>query len=72
MYVKCGKIMEVCSVFDRMIERNVVCWSAMVSGYAREEYASEVNGIFKEMRSSGVVPVEAYPSISRKIELSPV
>ncbi|KAF6170107.1 hypothetical protein GIB67_025796 [Kingdonia uniflora] len=56
MYVKSSKIMEARNVFDRMTERNVVCWSSMVSGYAREGCVIEANEIFEGMRSSGVEP----------------
>ncbi|KAJ0031232.1 hypothetical protein Pint_14023 [Pistacia integerrima] len=35
MYAKCGKISFARQLFDEMSERNLVSWSAMISGYAQ-------------------------------------
>ncbi|XP_068646727.1 pentatricopeptide repeat-containing protein At1g20230 [Aristolochia californica] len=56
MYVKCGEMSEARKMFDRMGQRNVVSWSAMVSGYAREGYIGEAMELFEKMRDSGVEP----------------
>lgn len=33
MYAKCGRVGNAHQVFDEMLERNVVTWSALISGY---------------------------------------
>nr|CAB3483664.1 unnamed protein product [Digitaria exilis] len=35
MYAKCGLIEDARKVFDGMHERNVVCWTSMISGYTQ-------------------------------------
>ncbi|KAF5182986.1 Pentatricopeptide repeat-containing protein [Thalictrum thalictroides] len=56
MYVKCGEMKDAHRVFDRMLDRSVVCWSALVAGYARQGYVDKANELFDEMRSFGVEP----------------
>ncbi|KAK9120833.1 hypothetical protein Syun_018450 [Stephania yunnanensis] len=56
MYVKFGRMWEARKVFDDMEQRNVVSWSAMISGYARLGYVEEAKELFDGMRSSGVEP----------------
>ncbi|KAG9442879.1 hypothetical protein H6P81_018733 [Aristolochia fimbriata] len=56
MYVRCGEMVKARKVFDRMDQRNVVGWSAMVAGYAREGYITEAMELFRMMRDSGVEP----------------
>ena len=35
MYAKCGRIMDANKVLDRMLEKSVVSWNAMLAGYAQ-------------------------------------
>ncbi|MCL7051867.1 hypothetical protein MKW94_001202 [Papaver nudicaule] len=56
MYVKCGEVKDARMLFDRMGHRNVVCWSILVAGYARQGYVDEAKVLFNEMRDSGVEP----------------
>ncbi|KAL4186565.1 hypothetical protein AMTRI_Chr09g14720 [Amborella trichopoda] len=55
-YVKCNQIDDARLVFDRMREKNVVSWSAIVSGYARGGDVDEAKRLFKEMQAHGVKP----------------
>ncbi|KAK4785077.1 hypothetical protein SAY86_001766 [Trapa natans] len=32
MYAKCGRIYDACQLFDEMLQRNLVSWSALISG----------------------------------------
>nr|XP_048323448.1 pentatricopeptide repeat-containing protein At5g27110-like isoform X1 [Ziziphus jujuba var. spinosa]XP_048323449.1 pentatricopeptide repeat-containing protein At5g27110-like isoform X1 [Ziziphus jujuba var. spinosa] len=35
MYAKCGNVKSACRMFDQMFEKNIVSWSAMISGYVQ-------------------------------------
>lgn len=49
MHAKCGLIDEARRVFDKMTDRNVYTYSAMIAGLAAYGRASEVISLFKEM-----------------------
>lgn len=49
MYAKCGKLECAQKVLDGMPERNVVSWTAMISGYAQQGRADECFGVFSGM-----------------------
>lgn len=54
MYTKVGKIGEGCRVFEEMPVRNVVSWTAIITGLVRASYSKEGLLYFKEMWRSGV------------------
>jgi pentatricopeptide repeat protein len=56
MYVKCGNLENARQMFDRMPERNVVSWNAIIVGYSRKGYHREALTFFKEMQVQGVKP----------------
>eukprot|EP01018_Ginkgo_biloba_P030656 Gb_29990 [translate_table: standard] len=56
MYSKCGNIVLARQLFDKMSERNVVSWSAMITGYAQNGYASDALRLFHQMQLTGVKP----------------
>lgn len=56
MYSKGGDLVSAQKVFDEMSERNVVTWSAMMSGYGLYGRCKEVFELFERMVSDGVVP----------------
>lgn len=53
MYAKCSKVEESRRVFDQIPERNVITWTAMVTGYAHNELPLEALILFIEMRRYG-------------------
>ncbi|KAJ4962857.1 hypothetical protein NE237_022796 [Protea cynaroides] len=53
-YVRFGKLVEARKVFDRMLEKNVVSWTAMLSGYLRNGLDDEVLFLFDELIKNGV------------------
>ncbi|KAK4359848.1 hypothetical protein RND71_022077 [Anisodus tanguticus] len=53
MYANCGRIQLARVIFDRMPVRNLVCWNAMISGYAMHGKANEAIEIFNLMQRSG-------------------
>ncbi|MED6144494.1 hypothetical protein PIB30_016162 [Stylosanthes scabra] len=51
MYAKCGHLDQSSIVFDRMSQRDLVSWNAIVGGYAQNGYVSKALLLFNEMRS---------------------
>ncbi|KAJ6395760.1 hypothetical protein OIU77_020923 [Salix suchowensis] len=39
MYVKCRQINDAYNMFDRMPERDLICWNTIISRYAQNEFA---------------------------------
>ncbi|EEF32762.1 pentatricopeptide repeat-containing protein, putative [Ricinus communis] len=58
LYGKCEEIRLAKQVFDEITERNLVCWSAMISGYARVGMVNEALSMFREMQEVGIEPDE--------------
>ncbi|XXG70606.1 hypothetical protein AAC387_Pa07g0047 [Persea americana] len=56
MYSRCGCVDEAFRVFDGVPEKNVVTWSAMISGFAMNGNGREALDAFGEMRRMGVPP----------------
>lgn len=52
-YSKFGRIVSARNVFDRMPEKNVVSWTAMISGYARSGCYENALVMFLNMRQAG-------------------
>ncbi|KAJ0985997.1 hypothetical protein J5N97_004353 [Dioscorea zingiberensis] len=58
-YAKCGNLIVARKVFDRMLERNVVAWNAMISGYEQNGVGEEAIEVFYKMRAAKVEPDSA-------------
>lgn len=56
MYVKCNSIDDARKLFDRRVERNVISWTSMITGYAQNGKAEEALKIYGEMQRAGVKP----------------
>ena len=56
MYFKCGAIGKAQEVFEQFPTRNVVCWSAMINGYAQHGLGNEALKCFKHMQDARIVP----------------
>eukprot|EP01018_Ginkgo_biloba_P009699 Gb_23924 [translate_table: standard] len=54
MYAKCGCVMDARQVFDKMSERNLVSWTAMISGYSQHGYGKEALYLFLQMQYDGM------------------
>ncbi|KAK9088677.1 hypothetical protein Scep_027759 [Stephania cephalantha] len=54
LYVKCGRPDVAQKVFDRVPERNVVCWTSIIAGYVRAGLFKESISLFREMQMDGV------------------
>lgn len=55
-YFKCGCFSQGRKVFDEMIERNVVTWTAVISGLAQNEFYEDSLRLFTRMRCGSVNP----------------
>ncbi|ONK63835.1 uncharacterized protein A4U43_C07F19430 [Asparagus officinalis] len=58
MYSRCGSVDKAYSVFCNTQDKNVVTWSAMISGLAMNGYGKDAIEAFLEMRRVGVAPDE--------------
>eukprot|EP01018_Ginkgo_biloba_P007739 Gb_39699 [translate_table: standard] len=56
MYAKCGSIEKARDVFDKMLQRNDISWTAMIAGYAMHGCGKEALELFQEMQASGMNP----------------
>ncbi|KAH6771183.1 Pentatricopeptide repeat superfamily protein [Perilla frutescens var. hirtella] len=50
MYAKCGEVDTARKVFERIWDRNVVCWTSMIVGYVQNNCAKEGLLLFNRMR----------------------
>ncbi|PHU22532.1 putative pentatricopeptide repeat-containing protein, mitochondrial, partial [Capsicum chinense] len=51
-YIKCVLLDDARWVFDEMPQRNVVFWTALISGYSQEGHVSQVIHLFLQMLTS--------------------
>ncbi|PIN15137.1 hypothetical protein CDL12_12217 [Handroanthus impetiginosus] len=58
MYSRCGCVEEAYDVFKKMLERDVITWTAMISGLASNGYGLDAIEAFKEMQREGIWPGE--------------
>ncbi|KAF8403323.1 hypothetical protein HHK36_011425 [Tetracentron sinense] len=56
MYAKCGSIDSARDIFDRMKEKNVVSWSAMIAAYGYHGHGRKALDLFPMMLRSGILP----------------
>eukprot|EP01018_Ginkgo_biloba_P001839 Gb_27521 [translate_table: standard] len=56
MYAKCGSLENAHDVFDKLHQRNVVSWNAIIAGYAMHGCAKEALKLFEQMQQSGINP----------------
>lgn len=56
MYGVCQHLMDSRKVFDKICERNVFLWNAMISGYAKNNLCEQAMRLYCEMRRSGILP----------------
>lgn len=56
MYAKCRQINDAYNMFDRMPERDLVCWNTMISGYAQNGFAKVALMLVLRMSEEGHRP----------------
>ncbi|KAI5082644.1 hypothetical protein GOP47_0002387 [Adiantum capillus-veneris] len=58
MYVRCGLLTDAQAVFDALLNRDLISWNALLSGYAQNGlHELALNG-FEKMRADGISPNE--------------
>uniref|UniRef100_A0A0A9A724 Pentatricopeptide repeat-containing protein n=1 Tax=Arundo donax TaxID=35708 RepID=A0A0A9A724_ARUDO len=56
MYAKCGSVSCAYKVFQSMQQRQVISWTAMIMGFARNGRAREALEVFDDMLLKGIAP----------------
>lgn len=60
MYLKFGKLDYAFTLFDRSLKKDIVLWTAMISGLAQNDRANEALLVFHQMiRSTRLIPLNA-------------
>ncbi|XP_020577243.1 pentatricopeptide repeat-containing protein At4g21065-like [Phalaenopsis equestris] len=55
MYAKCGWVRLARVLFEQLLEKRVVSWNAMISGYAMHGHADEALTLFEKMRKEAIL-----------------
>ncbi|XP_068664677.1 pentatricopeptide repeat-containing protein DOT4, chloroplastic [Aristolochia californica] len=50
MYAKCGSMVDAESVFNMMVERDIVSWNTMIGGYSKNSLPNEALSLFSQMQ----------------------
>ncbi|OWM70835.1 putative pentatricopeptide repeat-containing protein At5g52630 [Punica granatum] len=58
MYSKCGSIEDASKIFLKMERRDLISWTAMITGYGEHGMVLESFQLFERMKESGVDPNE--------------
>ncbi|KAL3532391.1 hypothetical protein ACH5RR_005912 [Cinchona calisaya] len=73
MYSKCGCLTTAGQIFDTMPNRNVICWTSMVSGYVSSGQLDEARELFQRSPVRDLVPwtamINGYVQFNRVDEL---
>lgn len=56
MYKKCGSVQKAHELFDKMPQRYVISWNAMVVGYAQNGFCKDSLKLFELMKHSRTYP----------------
>ncbi|XP_057831040.2 pentatricopeptide repeat-containing protein At4g13650-like [Cryptomeria japonica] len=56
VYAKCGNIHGVREEFDKMLEKDVISWNALVLGYAQNGFCNDALKLFEQMQHFGTHP----------------
>eukprot|EP01018_Ginkgo_biloba_P003996 Gb_27880 [translate_table: standard] len=62
MYAKCRSIEAAQRVFDKIPQRNVVSWNAMIAAYVQNENSEKALELFRQMQFAGTLPDSATMS----------
>ncbi|KAI5067782.1 hypothetical protein GOP47_0018310 [Adiantum capillus-veneris] len=66
MYINCSLLAEAEDLFNDLLDRDVVSWSALIKGYIEHDLAEKALGCFTQMQLEGLSPDEiAFVSVLR-------
>ncbi|XP_010242822.1 PREDICTED: putative pentatricopeptide repeat-containing protein At3g15130 [Nelumbo nucifera] len=54
LYIKCRWLPEARKLFDRIEDKNVISWTAIIAGYAQEGKLQETIDLFRQFRKTGI------------------
>eukprot|EP00253_Pinus_taeda_P004746 PITA_04746 len=54
IYAKCGKLVDAWRALERMAERDVISWTAMISTYSQHGHDEKALELFYQMQNTGV------------------
>ncbi|XP_022989321.1 pentatricopeptide repeat-containing protein At4g04370 isoform X2 [Cucurbita maxima] len=52
MYAKCNRLEQSCAIFNKIVEKNLVSWNAIIAGHAKNGYLNKAIFFFTEMRAT--------------------
>ncbi|XP_044493344.1 pentatricopeptide repeat-containing protein At4g33990-like [Mangifera indica] len=55
MYAKCGQTDDACEVFDKMLMRDLVSWTSMITAYEQGEKPKKALVLFQKMQQEGIL-----------------
>eukprot|EP00250_Pteridium_aquilinum_P000096 c10113_g2_i1 orf=303-1217(+) len=56
MYAKCGALVKAQAVFDTVVVRDVVMWTALIGGYANHGHGEKALNLTDQMQREGIFP----------------
>lgn len=56
MYAKCGCLLLAKNAFDEVPQRDIICWNAMISGFAMNGNGAAALKLFYDMEKEGIAP----------------
>eukprot|EP00250_Pteridium_aquilinum_P001987 c12200_g1_i1 orf=41-2116(+) len=56
MYGKCGCLLDACTTFLNMQERNLVSWNALMGSYSHNKKSGDAFQLFEQMLQEGTLP----------------
>ncbi|XP_057821304.2 pentatricopeptide repeat-containing protein At3g12770-like isoform X2 [Cryptomeria japonica] len=56
MYAKCGNMDKGHTLFDKIPQRDVISWTAMIAGYVQNGFVEKALKTIKQMQLAGVMP----------------
>ncbi|PHT40971.1 hypothetical protein CQW23_19825 [Capsicum baccatum] len=63
-YIRASRLADACTLFDSMPVRNVVAWTALITGFTQNGEGDKALCVFKEMLEEGIVPnASTYVSV---------
>lgn len=58
MYGQCGNLEDAHWIFDRLLNRSVVTWNAMIAAYVQHEKGWEAFQLYVQMQQKGIQPTD--------------